>query len=81
MTDSSTVFRRPLATAVVGLDNNETCLMTARHCLHIFTMLCRVHSLDEQDGEALSTIASIGIEHLAAVEQRLYPAAVQPEKN
>ncbi|MFN4257268.1 MAG: hypothetical protein ACK4Q5_19890 [Saprospiraceae bacterium] len=65
----------------MGLDNNETCLMTARHCLHIVTMLCRIHSLDDEDGEALGTIAAIGIEHIEAVEQRLFPSQPQAVKN
>jgi len=72
MTDSSTILR-PSAAPVAGLSNNEACLMTAKHCLHIVTMLCRIHSLDEDDGEALATIAGIGIEHIEAVEARLYP--------
>jgi len=46
----------------------DTLLMEARHIFRVLMLLNQVHSLDPQDGEALSTLALLGEERICEIE-------------
>ncbi len=60
MTDSSTTSRQQRSL--------DTLLMEARHIFRVLMLLNQVHSLDPQDGEALSTLALLGEERICEIE-------------
>lgn len=51
----------------------ETLLLRARHIFRVLALLDQLHSLDETDNEALSSLAVIGQSYIEQIEALIYP--------